>query len=333
MKKIDNNGFATGCPLGNAVRLQYLDEAGDTYFTEYQLFDPAKSLAAQGRTVAVAGIHRHGIGEAITARFLAQGDSVVACDKNRAAGLEATAHLRRSGADLSFVEADVSTEQGATRFMEGIARQSGRLDTLVCNIGCAGNPADDNILDLTPERIHGLINDNLLAPVLLTQAALRRFFLPQGCGAVIYIGTNNCQRSMGVRGQMLYGASKCALSAVLAACVAQVGHVVRFNLIRPGVVETDSDNWRRRRQENPNWSRLESSSVPARVLGAPADVANAVVWLASDEARYVNGAELAVDGGERASGIMFPAWDPVNFRQSYVAALQRFDAGVGLKAA
>jgi hypothetical protein len=145
--------LATRCPVHDAKRIQFLADVGETFYTEYQPLDfPSplpRSLAPlpAGRTIAVAGIRRHGIGEAIADAFVARGDFIVACDKDRAAGLEAVAHVCRRNVEIKFVEADVGTPQGVERFMEEIAVSFGCLDALVCNIGSAGDPRNGKRID------------------------------------------------------------------------------------------------------------------------------------------------------------------------------------------
>jgi NAD(P)-dependent dehydrogenase (short-subunit alcohol dehydrogenase family) len=322
----------TTSPIGNAARTVFYDDRGEPYGTEWQLVETGKRLSANGFVAAVAGIRRHGCGEAIAGALAAQGYAVVAGDRDNDAGQEAADRIRRHGGEIWFRQADMSTPEGVDGFMEETARRGGRLDILVCNVGNAGDPRRDNILDVTPDRIHLLLSDNLVAPLLLTREAVRRFMVPQRSGTVIYIGSNNGQRGMGIRGQLIYGAAKTALTSVVAACAAQLGKMIRFNLIRPGVVETDSENWRCRKRENPLWAGVEAQAVAAGALVRPTDVANAVVWLASDEAKYVQGAELSVDGGEAATGVMFPAWDPADFRASYVASVGILEGATSWKA-
>jgi NAD(P)-dependent dehydrogenase (short-subunit alcohol dehydrogenase family) len=327
MTKTNTEESAGVSPVGDCARIEFYDSRGEPYFTEWQPVGPGdrlrgNGLKGAGLVAAVAGIRPKGCGEATARAFASRGYRVLTCDRDPAGRASADA-LRVAGGDVRFVEANVATPEGVEHFMAEIARVAGRLDVLVCNAGNAGDPARDNILDITPNAVWALLDDNLVSPILLTARAVNQFMVPQGSGSVIYLGTNNGQRGMGVRGQLVYGAAKTALSAVVAACTAQLGRTVRFNLVRPGVVETDSENWRRRKRENPQCVGIEAESVPAGELARPDDVANAIVWLASDESRYVRGVELAVDGGEGATGVMCPAWDPTNFRTSYVASVGR----------
>jgi NAD(P)-dependent dehydrogenase (short-subunit alcohol dehydrogenase family) len=180
---------------------------------------------------------------------------------------------------------------------------------------------------MSPDHLRRLLDNNLVSTFLLTQQALKRFFLPLGTGgSVVFIGSNNGQRGLGLLGQPGYGMAKVGLAALMANLVARFGRQVRFNLVRSGVVVTNSENWQRRRHQAKDWPQLEGSYTPAGRLGEPVDVANAVAWLISDEAKWVNGAELSVDGGVTCGGLQFPAFDATDFRASYVQAVREWTA-------
>jgi NAD(P)-dependent dehydrogenase (short-subunit alcohol dehydrogenase family) len=314
-------------PIPDARRTAYFDDRGETYSVEWELTRPPEAQRPNGLKAAVAGVRPAGIGEAVVWRLAADGYRVVCCDRDQRAGLQAVEWARRDGAAVEFIDADVSTAAGVERFMDEIARHPGPLATLVCNAGSAGNPREDDLLELTADQLHRLLDDNLVSAYLLSRHALKRFFLRQGTGgSVIFIGSNNGQRGFGLLGQPGYGMAKAGLSALLANLVARFGHAVRFNLVRSGVVVTNSENWQRRLQAAKDWPQLEGSYTPAGRLGKPADVANAVAWLASDAAGWVSGAELPVDGGVSCAGLQFPAFDVTNFRESYVHAVREWKA-------
>ncbi len=271
-------------PIPDAKRTEYFDDRGETYAVEWEMVPP-KARRPDILKAAVAGIRPDGIGEAIMWRLSAAGYRVVCCDRDPRAGLQAVEWARRDGAAVEFIDADVSTEAGVKRFMDEIARYPGPLATLVCSAGSAGNPREDDLLEATADQLHRLLADNLVSACLLTKHALKRFFLPQGIGSsVIFIGSNNGQRGFGLLGQPGYGMAKAGLSALLASLVARFGHAVRFNLVRSGVVVTNSENWQCRLQAAKDWPQLEGSYTPAGRLGKPADIANAVAWLVSDAA-------------------------------------------------
>jgi 3-oxoacyl-[acyl-carrier protein] reductase len=219
------------------------------------------------------------------------------------------------------VHADLTTAAGVNRFMNEITRVSDRLDVLVANMGSAGTPEEDNLLDLTPALFQTLVDANLKAPLLTAQAAMKRFMLPQRSGIIIFLGTHNGQMGRANMGPMVYGAAKAALTSVMANLVAQFGRHIRVNLCRPGITVTESKNWTRRRDTNPDWERLESQMSANGRLAKPSDVAEAIAWLASDKARHVNGIELPVDGGLAAAGICHPSWSPADFRRSFVESV------------
>ncbi len=308
-------------PRTDSRRFDWIDQREQSYATEWDLAGPG-NRPRRRRVAVVCGFRPGGIGAAVVRRLVLAGYIVICCDRNTAAAHTAVEAFRREGGEVWFIEADVSTEAGAQAVMDEVARRADRLDALVCNAGSAGDGKDDGLLTLTPEHLHRLIDDNLLSALLPCAAALRRFFLPQRFGSVVLLGSNNGQRGLGVIGQPGYGMAKAALSALLANLVAAFGGAVRFNMVRAGVVMTDSPNWRKRLGVDPVWARYEGCYTPSGRLGTPDDVARVVAFLAGSDSAWVNGAEVAVDGGVAAAGIQFPGWDPANFRESYVGAVK-----------
>lgn len=284
-----------------------------------------KAVVAAKKTIALSGIQPYGIGHATASQLVAEGNRVICCDRDEAKGRAAVAEI--DSGDIEFVPADLSRPDGVDAFLDAIAPAC-PLDGLICNAGTAGDPKEDDVLNTSFEHFHELINNNLTSAWLLTRGALRRFFLPQGAGAVVFLGSNNGQRGCGILGQPAYGIAKTALSGLLANCVARFGRHVRFNLVRPGVVLTKSKNWGIRMDINANWPAIEGQATPAGRLADPMDVAHLVAFLLSDKARHINGAEIPIDGGMTCAGIQFPGViDPTRFRESYVEAMSNWPNG------
>ena len=306
-------------PIGNVKRTDYIADDGYSVLTEWEPWLPHFPMP-NGQTVAISGIRPDGIGMATAQGFLNKGYRIFACDRNGDAGEEAVEYLRQQGGDVSFVEADVSTEEGVELFMKKIGEKTPVLNALVCNAGSAGVPARDNWLTTTGDEFITQFKNNLLSVALTVQGGLRHFFMEQDCkGSVTLLGTHNGQRGFGQLGQFAYGTCKAALTSLLSTFVAEVGKKIRMNLVNPGIIETNSLNWQKRRDANPNWGTLEGGYNPTGTLGNPEDVANLIVFLASEQAKFVNGAVIDVDGGLTATGICHPRWDCTNFRESYVA--------------
>ncbi len=279
----------------------------------------AELLSPTG-TIALSGIQPHGIGQAIARELCAQDLRVICCDRDDQRGRAAVAELHSEA--IHFVAADLATAAGVDTFLDAVARVPGPLRGLVCNAGSAGDPREDDILHMSPEHFHQLLDNNLTNAWLLTRGVLQRFFLAHSWrGSVVFLGSNNGQHGYGILGQPGYGIAKTGLSALLAHLVARFGRLVNFNLVRPGVVLTQSENWQRRLRLLPTWPQLEGQCTPAGRLADPSDVAHLVAFLLSEKARHINGAEIPIDGGMTCAGPQFPGIDPTRFRESYVAAV------------
>lgn len=322
-------------PLGDHVRTEYFDWRGEPYFTEWTPCPPSDRLPGALATAGVAlvtGIRPAGCGEAISRELaIARGFRVFACDREKDLGAQAVADIRGAGGDITFLHADLTRAHDLERVMVEIARSGGRLDVLVNNAGHAGDPARDNVLALDADELRSLLDHNLIMPFLVTQAALRRFMVPQKNGVIIFMGTLSTE--WGIWGQVGYHAAKAGLQP-LCNHVLTMGspHNIRAHLIRPGVIETQSKNAEDRRRRDPRHYAKEGKIGPRGRVGKPSDVANLISWLIDPRASHV-GAEILVDGGLKQSGFMHPAWDMLNFRDSYVASVTLFEQAAERRAA
>lgn len=242
-------------------------------------------LGLAGKRVLVTGGTR-GIGRETVLAFARAGARVVTC--NRSPG-EAADSLARELKDLGdshrVVQADATDPAGAAALADACAEALGGLDVVVNNVGVDGRSALD---ELTTDEWHRVIDANVTSCFLVTQATLG--VLADG-GAVINIGS-----AVGLRGRphsAHYGASKEAIIGLSRSLAKELGRRgIRVNTVVPGVIETEPD-----------------AGLPSEVadiirgmtalgrLGSCADVAAAVLFLASDAARYISGASINVDGG------------------------------------
>jgi 3-oxoacyl-[acyl-carrier protein] reductase len=238
-----------------------------------------------GRVALVTGASR-GIGRAIAARLASQGALVVAAargDNARPVVDEITASGRRAEA----IALDVTVAGEAERAVSTAVERHGRIDILVNNAGIA---RDQLMLRMKRDDWDAVIATNLTAAFALTQAALKPMIKQRG-GRIVNISSVVGQS--GNAGQANYAASKAGLigfSKAVALEVASRG--ITVNVVAPGLIETDmtraiTDSARE------DWA----SKIPLRRLGTPDDIAAAVCFLASDEASYITGQVLAVNGG------------------------------------
>jgi 3-oxoacyl-[acyl-carrier protein] reductase len=318
--------------LAGQVRIEYFDTDGESAYVEYTPIEKFVVERPQARrmpeVVVLTGVGGHGIGAA-TARELAveRGHYVIACDRDEI-GIETCQNIRREGGRIEFVLADVARADGVAELLATIEKHAGRVDILINNAGSAGDPRMDNFQSQTLQGFQQLLNVNLLAPFWVTSQIVNHYMLPRGRGVVVFLGSQNGQLGRAALGQLGYSCAKSGLTALMANLTAEHGRFIRSLLVRPGIVVTDSANWKTRRQLDPDCETKQAQYNPSGKLARPEDVARAIAWLVSDAASLINGVELNVDGGLSASGILHPAWDPANFRESYVQSVAAESSGV-----
>ena len=238
-----------------------------------------------GRVAFVTGASR-GIGRAIARKLASQGAHVIAAARGenaRAVAEEITA----SGGRAEALSLDVTDQDATTAAIAGIVERHQRLDVLVNNAGIA---RDQLMLRMKREDWDAVLATNLTAAFALTQAALKPMIRQRG-GRIISISSVVGQS--GNAGQANYAASKAGLIGFTKAVALEVAsRGITANIVAPGLIETDMTRAiaDKAREE---WE----SRIPLQRLGTADDVAAAVCFLASDEASYITGQVIAVNGG------------------------------------
>jgi NAD(P)-dependent dehydrogenase (short-subunit alcohol dehydrogenase family) len=242
--------------------------------------------------VAIVTGGASGIGAGIAERFASEGAETVAADLTCVEPnlVPATARLYRH-------KLDVSNVGSISRLVASVRERFERIDVLV---NCAGIGANKPFLETPVELFDRIIAVNLRGTFLLSQAVART--MTRSGGSIINIGSVSGLR--GNLGRAAYGASKGGLvtmSEVMA--VELAAHEIRVNVIAPGPIETPLIATMMSAEERAIWTRR----LPLGRFGTVADVASLALFLASDEAAYVTGQVLGVDGGFLASGVIEPA--------------------------
>ncbi len=238
-----------------------------------------------GKVALVTGASR-GIGRAIASTLAAQGATVVAAARGDHAN-EVAAALVAQGRRAEARTLDVTDAAAVEKLPGEIVRRCGRLDIIVSNAGIA---RDQLLVRMKREDWDAVLATNLTATFVLTQAALRPM-LKQRAGRIIAIGSVVGQT--GNAGQSNYAASKAGLIGFAKALAREVAsRGITVNVVAPGFVETDMTRAISGEAQT-DWA----AQVPLGRPGTPDEIAAAVCFLASDEAAYITGHVLAVNGG------------------------------------
>jgi NAD(P)-dependent dehydrogenase (short-subunit alcohol dehydrogenase family) len=234
-----------------------------------------------------------GIGRATALAFAHDKARLVVSGRKEEAGRSLAAELRELGAEAEFVRADVRRESDVRNLVDQAVARFGRLDVAVNNAGTEGQIAP--VTEQTPENYAATFDTNVLG-VLLSMKHELRVMQPQGRGSIINV--SSVAGKKGAPGASIYAASKHAVNGLTkSAALEAVAFGVRVNAVAPGPVET---GMLERFTGGGDKKASFVSGVPMRRAGRPEEIADMIVFLASDKASFVTGQIIGVDGGRMA---------------------------------
>ncbi len=241
-----------------------------------------------GKNVLISG-GGSGIGHAICLRLAAEGANIILIDKDLQGGQAVEQELKQQNTKALFIRADITSEDDVEKVHKEATLFFGSIDVLVNNAGAA---FAENYAMTTLENWNQDIALNLTGHYMLT-----RLFLPdmeaQGKGAITNISSVNGAQSFG---NPAYSAAKAGVISFTQTLAIEYGPKgIRANVVLPGTIETPV--WQTRKDSRPEVFELVKGWYPVGRVGRPEDIAAAVAFLSADEASFVNGASLNVDGG------------------------------------
>jgi enoyl-[acyl-carrier protein] reductase III len=244
-----------------------------------------------GQVALVTGSSR-GIGRACALRLAEAGaDVIINYVTSRAAAMEVAEEIAAMGRHAYVVKADISEQEDVRAMMEFVQEHVGRLDILVSNAASGGFRP---LLAATERNFHAAFETNVLALIYLVQAAVPLLKRDDGRSKVVALSSHGSDTALPWYG--LIGSSKAALESLVRHLTLEIGHLgVNVNVVKSGLVDTDST------RQIPNAdlvfeSRKDKAMMGERML-TPADVADAVLFLASPLSDLVQGETLTIDGG------------------------------------
>lgn len=235
-----------------------------------------------------------GIGRATAFAFAREKARVVVSGRRVEEGRQLAQELRDTGVEAEFVQSDVRFEDDLHKLVDTVVARFGRLDVAVNAAGTEGESGP--VMEQTPERYTAVFDTNVLGTLLAMKHELR-IMTEQGSGSIV-----NISSTMGLRGAAntsLYVASKHAVEGLTrSAALEAAAFGVRVNAVAPGPVETAMLN---RLTVNAERKAGMLATVPLKRAGTPEEIAEAIVFVASEKASFMTGEVLRVNGGRTAS--------------------------------
>jgi 3-oxoacyl-[acyl-carrier protein] reductase len=238
------------------------------------------------KTAIITGA-ANGIGFAAAERFAREGANVILADFDAEIGRQREEELREEGLQARFIQVDVSKRESIDELVRQVLEEYGRIDILINN---AGITRDSMLAKMAAEDFQKVIDVNLTGVFHCTQAVIPSM-IEQGKGKII--STSSVSGVYGNIGQTNYAAAKAGVVGMTKTWAKELGRKgINVNAVAPGFIHTGMTA-----KVPEKVIGQMKQMVPLGRLGSPEDIANAYLFLASDESDYINGTVLHVDGG------------------------------------
>ena len=249
----------------------------------------------ESKTALVTGADS-GIGRAIAVTFAREGaDVAVHYGSDRAGAEETVAQIQRLGRRAESIQADLADPRNAAHLFVQAVGALGQIDLLACNAGTSstgGGPLEDSLDDFVR-----LLNVDLISPFALMQVA-GRYMAERGSGAIV-VTTSVAQQKASAQSSSYHVAKNGLKSMTEDFALALAGKGVRVNSVAPGLVVSPMTA---EKLADSAQAEQQRQGIPLGRLGQPQDIANAALFLVSDDASFATGASVVVDGGELLGG-------------------------------
>ena len=234
-----------------------------------------------------------GIGRATAVAFAKEGARLVVSGRREAEGKALETELHGLGAEAVFIKADVRHDDEVRHLVDQAVARFGRIDAAVNSAGTEGKPGP--IVDQTAESYAATFDTNVLGTLLSLKHELR-VMLAQGSGSIINVSSTFGQT--GGAGASVYAASKHAVEGLTkSAALEAAGAGVRVNAVAPGPIDTGMLT---RFTGTDARKAALIAGVPLKRVGLPDEIAQVIVFLASNKSAFITGATIAIDGGKTA---------------------------------
>jgi NAD(P)-dependent dehydrogenase (short-subunit alcohol dehydrogenase family) len=244
-----------------------------------------------------------GNGRATAIRFAHEGARVLAANRSIESAEETAAMIRSDGCEALAFKADITSEADIVAAIGEAKRRWGTLDVLHNNVGVSLGGGDADLMDITEERFDHIYRTNLRGTAFACKHALA-IMREQRSGAIVNVSS---AAAVGLYPYVAYKATKAGVNAMTEQLALQnAKYNVRVNAILPGLIATPMAVETRSRQFNKSYEQLDterSAKVPLGRQGVGWDVANLALFLASDEASFITGVCILVDGGRALNRI------------------------------